>query len=73
MTYLENKNIDDTIHQKLRKKDVFETDMKKIYNIIVVQTNMKLLEKEATDATFQAVKAGQYHIVYLMISKKLCL
>ena len=35
MTYLENNNIDESIHQKLRKKDVYETDTHKIYNIIV--------------------------------------
>ena len=39
MTYLKKDNIDEDIHQKLRKKDVYETDMYNIYNIIVGQTN----------------------------------
>ena len=30
MTYLEKKNIDEVIRQKLRKKDVYESDMHKI-------------------------------------------
>ena len=30
MTYLEKKNIDEAIRQKLRKKDVYESDMHKI-------------------------------------------
>ena len=42
MTYLKKNNIDKDIHQKLRKKDVYETDMHNIYNIIVGQTNEKL-------------------------------
>ena len=39
MTYLEKKNIDEAIRQNLRKKDVYESDMHKIYNLIVGQTN----------------------------------
>ena len=39
MIYLKRDNIDEDIHQKLRKKDVYETDMYNIYNIIVGQTN----------------------------------
>ena len=39
MTYLEKKNINEAIRQKLRKKDVYESDMHKIYNLIVGQTN----------------------------------
>ena len=35
ITYLEKKNIDEDIHQKLRKKDVYKTEMHKIYNLIV--------------------------------------
>ena len=35
ITYLEKKNIDEDIHQKLRKKDVYRTEMHKIYNLIV--------------------------------------
>ena len=42
MTYLKKNNIDKDIHQKLRKKDLYETDMPNIYNIIVGQTNEKL-------------------------------
>ena len=39
MNYPKNNNIDEDIRQKLRKKDVYETDMHKIYNIIVGQKN----------------------------------
>ena len=39
MTYLEKKNIDEAIRQNSRKKDVYESDMHKIYNLIVVQNN----------------------------------
>ena len=39
MTYLEKKNIDEAIRQKLRKKDVYNSDMNKIYNLIVRQKN----------------------------------
>ena len=56
MTYLKKKNIDEAIHQNLRKKHVYESDMHKIYNLIVVQTNEQLQEKAASDATFEAVK-----------------
>ena len=42
MTYLEKKNIDEAICQNLRKKDVYESDMHKIYNLIVGQTNEQL-------------------------------
>ena len=38
ITYLEKNNIDEAIRQKLRKKDSYESDMHKIYNIIVGQT-----------------------------------
>ena len=38
-TYLEKKNIDEDIRQKLSKKDVYKSDMHKIYNLIVGQTN----------------------------------
>ena len=30
MTYLKKNNIDEAIHQKLRKKDVYKSDMHKI-------------------------------------------
>ena len=39
INYLEKNNIDEAIRQKLRKKDVYQSDMHKIYNLIVVQTN----------------------------------
>ena len=52
ITYLENKNINEYIRQKLRKKDVYKSDMHKIYNIIVGKTNEQLQEKAAADATF---------------------
>ena len=71
MTYLEKNNIDEPIHQKLRKKDVYESDMQKIYNLIVGQTNEQLQEKAASDATFQAVKTDQDPIGYLMILKRI--
>ena len=45
MTYLEKKNIDEAIRQKLKKKDVYESDMHKIYNLIMGQTNEQLQEK----------------------------
>ena len=38
MMYLENINIDEAIRQKLRKKDICETGMHNIYNLIVGQT-----------------------------------
>ena len=37
ITYLEKNNIDKAIRQKLRKKDVYKTDMHKKYNLIVGQ------------------------------------
>ena len=42
MTYLKKKNIDETIHQNLKKKDVYKSYMYNIYNIIVGQTNEQL-------------------------------
>ena len=35
----------------LRKNDVYESDIHKIYNLIVVQTNEQLQEKAASEAT----------------------
>ena len=55
MTYLEKNNIDESIFKKIRKKDVYKSDMHKIYTLIVVQTNEQLQEKSASDATFQEV------------------
>ena len=71
MTYLEKKNIDEAIRQNLRKKDVYQSDMHKMCNIIVGQTNKQLQEKEASDATFQAVKTDRYPIGYLVILKSI--
>ena len=39
MTYLEKKKIDKSISQKPRNKDVYETDMHKIYNLVLDQKN----------------------------------
>ena len=72
MTYLKNKNIREAIHQKLRKKYVYETNMNKTYNIIVIHPNKKLQEKAALYTTFQAVKKCQYNIGYLITLKKFC-
>ena len=72
MTYLKKRNIEEAICHKPRKKDVYETEMKKIYNLIVVHTNYQLHEKAASDATFQAAKTCQDPIGYLMIPKELC-
>ena len=47
MTYIEKNNINEAIRQKLRKKDVYESDMHKIYNMIVGQTNEQIQEKAA--------------------------
>ena len=71
MTYPEKRNINKAIHQKLSKKDVYETDMHKIYNIIVGQTNGKFHEKAASGATFQVINSVRYPIGYLIILKKL--
>ena len=56
ITYLKKKNIDKAIRKKLRKKDVYETDMHNIYNLIAVQTNEQLHENAASDTTFQTEK-----------------
>ena len=71
MTYLEENNIDEAIRQNLRKKDVYKSDMHKIYNLIVGQTNEQLQEKAASDAPLQAVKTYRDPICYLMILKRL--
>ena len=42
ITYLENKNIDEAVRQKLRNKDVYETEIHRIYNLTVGQTNKQL-------------------------------
>ena len=71
MTYLEKKNTNEAIRLKLRKKDVYKSDMHKINNLILGQTNEKLQEKAASDATFQAVKTDQDPIGYPMTLKRI--
>ena len=71
MAYPEKVHIDEAIHQKLRKKDLYETDMHKIYNLILGHTNEKLPEKAASDTTFRLVKSVQYPIGYVMILNQL--
>ena len=73
MTYLEKNNINEAIRQKLRNKDFYKSDMHKIYNLIVCQTNEQLQEKAASGATFHAVKFDRDLIGYLMILKRICL
>ena len=51
MTYLEKKSIDEAIHLKLRKKDVYKKDTQNIYNIIVGETKEKIQEKAVSDTT----------------------
>ena len=65
------KNIAKAIHQTLRKKDVYETDMHKIYNIILGQTNEQLQENAALESTSKVVKIGQDPIGYVMILRNL--
>ena len=72
MTYLKKKTIDKAIRQKIGNKDVYKTDMHKIYNIIAGQTNEQLWEKAESDATFHVVNTGREAIGYLMILKKFC-
>ena len=72
MTYLDKKNIDEAIRQKLRNKDVYESDMHKIYSIIVGQTNEQLQKNAASDTTFLEVNTYQDPICYLMILKRVC-
>ena len=56
MTYLKKRNINEAIPQNLRKNDVYESYMHKIYNLVVVQTNEQPQDKAALDAIFKAVK-----------------
>ena len=67
MNFLEKKNIDESIRQNMRKKDIYKSDMHNIYNLNLVQTNEQLQEKAASDATFKAVKTYQDPIGFLMI------
>ena len=59
ITYIKNNNIYEAICHKLRNKDMYETSMYKIYNIIVGPTNKQLQVEAASDATFQEVRAGR--------------
>ena len=68
----EKSKIDESIRHKPRKKNVYESDMHNIYNLIVGQTNEQIQEKAALDATLQAVKTDQDPIGYLMILKRIC-
>ena len=72
MTYLDKKNTNESIHQKLMNKDVYESDMHNLYNLIVVQTNEQLQKKLTPDATVHAVKPERDPIGYLIILKRLC-
>ena len=72
MAHHKNKSIDKSFCQKLRKKDVYKTDMHKTYNLILDQKKEQLHNNEAKDATFQAVKTGWYPIGHLVILKNIC-
>ena len=72
ITYLKKKNIDEAIRQKMRNKDVYETDINTIYNLFVGHTNKQLQDKVASGATFRAFKTGREPIRYLIILKKIC-
>ena len=71
MNNLKENNIDEAIRQNQRNKDVYKSDMHKIYNLIVGQTNEQLQYRAASDATFQEVKTDQDPIGYLMILKRI--
>ena len=73
MTYLDKKNINEATHQKLRNKDVYESDMHNLYNLIVVQTHEQLQKKLTPDATVHVVNSERDPIGYLIILKRLCL
>ena len=45
MTYLKKKNTDEAIHKNLGKKDVYKSDMHKIYNLIAGKNNEQPKEK----------------------------
>ena len=66
-TYLEKRNIDEKIYQKVGKRDEYENEMHKLYNSIVSQTNEQLQKK----FTHQAIKSGRDPIRYLKILKNL--
>ena len=72
MTYLKNNNTNEAIRKKLRKKDVYQSDMHKIYNLILVQINKQLQENAELESTFQEIKTDQDLIGYLIILKMIC-
>ena len=72
MTYHGKKNIYEAICQKLRNNFFYDTNMHKIYNLIVVQTNEQPQEKAESDTTLQAFNTVQYSISYLMILNNIC-
>ena len=65
--------MDYVIRHQLRNKNVYEINMHRTYNFILVQTNEQLQEKAESNSTFQTVNTGRDHIGYLIILKKLCL
>ena len=72
--YLKKKNIDEAIHQKMRKKYIYMKPRCKRYTISSwARLTKKLQEKAASYATSQVVKSGGYPIIYLMTLKKICL
>ena len=71
MTYLYKRNINEATHQNLRNKDVYESDMHKIYNLVLGQTHEQLQEKVTPDSTFQTVNSEKYPIGYLIILNRL--
>ena len=62
MNYLKKKNNGKDTHQKLRNKYLYETNMHKIYNIIVGQTDEQIQDKTVFDDILQVIKTGQYLI-----------
>ena len=60
ISYLEKKIIYEAICQKLRKNDVYKTDMHKICNLTLGQTNKQLQDKMASDTTFKVTKTSRY-------------
>ena len=72
MTYIYKKISDEVICQNLKKKDVYKSDMHKIYNLIVGQTDEQLQDKTVSDAAFQAVKTDWEPICHLMVFKRIC-
>ena len=59
MNNLKENNINKSIYQKLSNKDEYETNMHKIYNLIVGQNNEQFQDKAESDTTFWSVKKDQ--------------